>query len=294
MNNDSSDEKGINYLDHGFIRLVDHMGSDKEIVEAAKLSYSSNEGKESTSDDEIRLLRYLLRHRHTSPFEMAEVKFHIKLPIFVMRQLVRHRTANLNELSGRYSELPNEFYVPKKEYLAPQSKTNKQGRFGDLPEDVKDDIVRDFEYNYKHDYRGYTALLETGLSRELARSILPVGIYTECFWKIDLNNLFKFLSLRMDPHAQREIVDLANGIYELTKKVFPESICAYDDYIRHSLTFSRYEVAMLGAFLSTLGLNLAKHFEEGNEKIPAKFFAKFTKREFSEFLEKLRTLQQQE
>lgn len=293
--------KELDYLDHGFIRLVDFMGSDRDIVAAAKLSYASNKDKTINGDeadkitsDEIRLLRYLLRHRHTSPFEMAEVKFHIKLPIFVMRQLVRHRTANLNELSGRYSELPSEFYVPDPEYLAPQSKTNKQGRSGELSEDAKEDIIDDMKYYYTHVYQGYKGFLRegdsTGLSRELARIILPVGIYTECFWKIDLNNLFKFLSLRQDPHAQKEIVDLADGIYNLTKTIFPESISAYDDYIRNSLTFSAKEIMILREFLTGMEWNLAYFFEEANKKNPFASNELFTKREFEEFLEKLKRL----
>ena len=200
---------------HGFVGLIDVMGSDSDIADAARVSYGS--GTKTISDDR-NLVRYLVRHKHTSPLEMAEVKFHLKLPIFVMRQLVRHRTANLNEYSGRYSEMSNEFYMPEPEYLAPQSTTNKQGRDGELTTNDKMSI-RGFLYDaFTSAYEGYKCLLGkesnepiliTGLSRELARIVMPVANYTECYWKCDLHNFFHLCKLRIDKHAQKEIVDFA-------------------------------------------------------------------------------------
>jgi thymidylate synthase (FAD) len=186
------------YLDHGFVGFVESMGSDESIERAARMSY----GQGTRQKTETRaLLRYLLRHHHTSPFEMGEVIFHLKVPIFVMRQLVRHRTASLNEYSGRYSEMTDEFYTPDPSRLQAQSTVNKQGSGAVLDQPVTEKIKDVMEWVQTAAYHNYQLCLENGLSRELSRIVLPVSNYTELYWKCDLNNLFKFLRLRLDPHA---------------------------------------------------------------------------------------------
>ena len=196
--------------EHGFVRLVDIMGSDGDIADAARVSYGK--GTRAVSDNR-NLIRYLVRHKHTSPLEMASVKFHLKLPIFVMRQLVRHRTAKLNEYSGRYSVMSDDCYVPEPEYIQPQSMSNKQGRAGELSDGWKrkyKTIISDITTKAIIAYElllGNKTIEHGGLTRELARTVLPVSNYTECYWKIDLHNFFHFCKLRMDSHAQQEIQD---------------------------------------------------------------------------------------
>ena len=207
----------------GFVRLVDIMGSDGDIADAARVSYGK--GTRAVSDNR-NLIRYLVRHKHTSPLEMASVKFHLKLPIFVMRQLVRHRTAKLNEYSGRYSVMSDDCYVPEPEYIQPQSMSNKQGRAGELSDGWK---------------RKYKTIEHGGLTRELARTVLPVSNYTECYWKIDLHNFFHFCKLRMDSHAQQEIQDYAIPMFEMVKPHFPIATEAFEDYSLGSVTLSRME-----------------------------------------------------
>src|SRR5246127_407285 len=201
-------------LDHGFVRVVDYMGDDAAVVQAARVSYGR--GTRRVSED-AGLIRYLMRHRHSTPFEMCEIKYHVKLPIFVARQWIRHRTANVNEYSARYSILDKEFYIPDPEHLAVQATTNRQGRGavldGEAAQRVLDLLRRDAE----HAYAGYAELLnedasgspidpaQSGLARELARINLTLGFYTQWYWKTDLHNLMRFLSLRADPHAPHEI-----------------------------------------------------------------------------------------
>jgi thymidylate synthase (FAD) len=272
---------------HGFVGLIETMGSDEAIANAARVSYGT--GTKSVSDDR-NLLRYLMRHKHTSPFEMAEVKFHLKLPIFVMRQLVRHRTANLNEYSGRYSEMSDEFYVPDDDYMAPQSTTNKQGRAGSISDQDKA-IVRELieeandicYFNYKRllneeaTSKNYVAtnLFDEdypGLARELARGVLPVSNYTECYWKIDLHNFFHFLRLRLDAHAQREIRDFAQAMYDFAKPYFPLSMEAFEDYVLNSRTLSRMDILALQDMLNGEFVADAAHYGMG-------------KREYTEFVD---------
>ena len=205
---------------HGFVRLIDVMGDDSSIADAARVSYGT--GTRSVSDNR-NLIRYLVRHKHTSPLEMVEVKFHLKLPIFVMRQLVRHRTASLNEYSGRYSIMSDDCYVPELDYIQPQSKTNNQGRGDDgLSDGWKtryQQTIDDIRYKclVAYDFLiGNKSIGHGGLTRELARTVLPVSNYTECYWKIDLHNFFHFCKLRMDDHAQQEIQDYAKAMYELS------------------------------------------------------------------------------
>ena len=226
-------------LDHGFVRVVDYMGDDAAIVQSARVSYGK--GTKAVQNDKA-LIDYLIRHRHTTPFEMCEIKFHVKLPMFVARQWIRHRTANVNEYSARYSILDKEFYIPAPENLAAQSTDNKQGR-GDVLEGAEAqrvlEILReDAERNYSHyeeminvDTDGQTLDEDRqGLARELARMNLPINAYTQWYWKIDLHNLMHFLSLRAHPHAQYEIRVYAEAMLDMVKRWVPLTHDAYKNY----------------------------------------------------------------
>ncbi len=235
----------IKVHEHGFVKLLDVMGNDEEVENAARISYG--EGTRKTSQTR-NLIRYLMRHKHTSPFEMCEIKFHIKLPIFVMRQLVRHRTANLNEYSGRYSVMSDDFYFPKGESLKPQSSTNRQGREeGELgnPGEIEFEMYRIFDGAKT----AYHNLLDWDLSRELARIVLPVSNYTEVIWKIDLHNFFHIVNLRAEKHAQQEIQDYANAMYHLVYPHFPLCCEAFEHYVRNAVTFSEQEMDVIKSLL---------------------------------------------
>jgi thymidylate synthase (FAD) len=236
-------DKEFPVLDHGFVRLVDYMGGDKAIVQAARVSYG--EGTKTVSEDRS-LIRHLFRNEHTSPFEMAELKFHCKMPIFVARQWVRHRTASLNEISGRYSIMKDEFYIPEASQVNLQSKNNKQGRSDETfsPEDT-DFILSCLEQEQKEDYTNYSRRIEKGVARELARVNLPLSLYTEWYWKIDLHNLFHFFGLRMDSHAQIEIREYANTMFDITKKVAPLACEAFEDYKLNAMKFSAQEIQVV-------------------------------------------------
>ncbi|MBC6441658.1 MAG: FAD-dependent thymidylate synthase [Rhodobacteraceae bacterium] len=235
-------------LDHGFIRVVDRMGNDAAIVQAARVSYGS--GTKTPSDD-VTLIRYLMRHGHTSPFEMCEVKFHIKLPIFVARQWLRHRTASINEYSARYSEVDNEFYIPEPETLGTQGIHNKQGRSGSdsLDRDVKRGISRKIESLSEDAHKAYERLRATDLARETARVVLPVNVYTRMYWKVNLHNLFHFLKLRMADNAQYEIRQYAKAIGKLVRDWVPVAYQAFEDYQLNSVILSAMEVEVLGKML---------------------------------------------
>ena len=231
--------------DHGFVKLLDVMGNDEEVENAARISYGEGTRKVSQTRN---LIRYLMRHKHTSPFEMCEVKFHLKLPIFVMRQLVRHRTANLNEYSGRYSVMSDDFYFPKGKNLKPQSTSNKQGREdGELrnPGEIEFEIFRILD-GAKNAYHN---LLDWNLSRELARIVLPVSNYTEVIWKIDLHNFFHVVNLRAEKHAQQEIQDYADAMYHLVFPHFPLCCEAFEHYVRNAVTFSEQEMYVIKELL---------------------------------------------
>ncbi len=238
--NDAQYPKGaIKCLDKGFIRLVDSMGNDEAIVQAARVSY----GKGTTKVSRDRgLIRYLLRHRHSTPFEMVELKFHAKMPIFVARQWVRHRTANINEYSLRYSEARHDFYIPDKKDIHFQSQFNKQGRDDKkVPPKMKEKIVDYFNEISEKTFVIYNELNEAGIARELTRGILPVNLYTEWYWKNDLNNIFHFLRLRMDEHAQYEIRVFAEAMASFVKKVVPVAYEAFEDYAIKGMYFSKLE-----------------------------------------------------
>ena len=229
--------------EHGFVRFIDIMGDDNSIADAARVSYG--EGTRSVSDNR-NLIRYLVRNKHTSPLEMVEVKFHLKLPIFIMRQLVRHRTASLNEYSGRYSIMTDDCYEPSDDYIQPQSQTNKQGRDGELSDNWKLSYKQKIYEAINKANVAYKFLIGNntphgGLTRELARTVLPVSNYTECYWKIDLHNFFHFCRLRMDSHAQQEIQDYAKVMYELVKPKVPIAAEAFEDYSLNSVSLSRME-----------------------------------------------------
>jgi len=232
-------------LDKGFIRVVDYMGNDEAIEQAARVSYGTGtKGKSSLGS----LINYLMEHHHTTPFEMCEVKLHVKLPVFVARQWIRHRTANVNEYSARYSILDKEFYIPETEQLAPQSKTNGQGR-DTSPVAMAANAQMLIRANGDRTYDLYDGLLdpEDGFSvaRELSRMVLPANIYTQWYWKVDLHNLFNFLRLRADPHAQKEIRDYADCICGIVRDWCPLAYEAWSNFVYDSETFSRDELDVL-------------------------------------------------
>jgi thymidylate synthase (FAD) len=246
--------KPIRLLDHGFIRVIDYMGDDAAVVQAARVSYGR--GTKQLSEDRG-LIRYLMRHGHTTPFEMVEIKLHIKLPIFVARQWVRHRTASINEYSARYSILDHEFYMPETNRLESQSSTNRQGSGGILEgaeaEQVLHLLKEDAERNYQHyiwmlNDRSSTNTRDPsrrGLARELARMNLTLSTYTQWYWKINLHNLLRFLRLRADPHAQYEIRVYAKAIIELLKVWVPLTFEAYEEYVSDAVNLSRSAVAVI-------------------------------------------------
>lgn len=226
-------------LDKGFVRLVDYLGGDQRIVQSARVSYGA--GTKSYRQDKG-LINYLLRNEHTSPFEQVILTFHTKMPIFVARQWVRHRTARLNEISGRYSVMEQEFYLPAPEHIAAQSSDNKQGRESEPMAPEAGQAVREaLEASYAAAYETYQSLLDQGVARELARVVLPLSLYTEWYWQIDLHNLFHFLKLRVDPHAQYEIRAYGEVMLDITRKVCPIAVEAFEEHIRGSVAYSAKE-----------------------------------------------------
>lgn len=263
----------IQCLDKGFVRLVDVMGDDSSIVQAARVSYGKGT---KTLHEDRGLIRYLMRHKHTTPFEMVEFKFHVKLPIFVARQWIRHRTANVNEYSGRYSEMKDEFYLPSEEQVRSQSKSNKQGRSDEtLSRENINEVLESTEMHYEKSYELYQSLLEKGLARELSRMVLPVSNYTEWYWKIDLHNLFHFLRLRLDAHAQYEIRVYAEAMAEIVKSKVPLAWEAYEDYMLNSISLSKGEMTAIANMLETTEIDTEKCLKYG-----------LSKREIDEFRDK--------
>ncbi len=241
-------DQEIKVLDKGFVRLVDYMGGDQRIVQAARVSYGS--GTKSYRQDRG-LIHYLIKNWHTSPFEQVQLTFHTKMPIFVARQWVRHRTARLNEISGRYSVMKDEFYLPDPEHIRPQSDNNKQGRSDErFTEDEEQEIIRLFADEQRSVYANYEQLLEKNVARELARNNLPLSLYTEWYWQIDLHNLFHFIRLRMDPHAQYEIRVYAEALAQCAKAVAPIAYEAFEEHILGSVNFSRAECEALATMLA--------------------------------------------
>jgi thymidylate synthase (FAD) len=243
--------RAVPVLDHGFVRVIDYMGDDAAIVQAARVSYGAGT---KTARDDAGLIRYLMRHWHSTPFEMCELKLHVKLPVFVARQWIRHRTANVNEYSARYSILDREFYTPDPAQLAAQSSVNNQGRGETLSPDEAARVLRLLTAGAGRAYDDYEAMLSTegqsGLARELARMALPASIYTQWYWKVDLHNLFHFLRLRADPHAQYEIRVYAEAICEVVKAWVPDAYAAFEDYRLNAVTFSGKGMACLRRMLA--------------------------------------------
>jgi len=252
---------GISFplLDHGFVRIVDYMGSDEAIVQAARVSYGR--GTKTLSEDSA-LINYLIRHSHTSPFEMCELKIHAKMPIFVARQWIRHRTASVNEYSARYSVLDREFYVPSAEHLAAQSLENRQGRSDALSSNEAEKVMQLLRDDAASAYDHYLHMLNenpdgsrrsngsVGLARELARINLGVNFYTQWYWKINLHNLLHFLKLRADPHAQYEIRVYAEKLLEIVRLWVPATAAAFEEHRLNSATLSRTAVSVVRRMLA--------------------------------------------
>ncbi|MBJ26888.1 MAG: thymidylate synthase (FAD) [Alphaproteobacteria bacterium] len=269
-------------LDHGFIRVVDYMGDDSAIVQAARVSYGK--GTRQVSEDRG-LIRYLMRHHHTTPFEMCEIKYHIKLPIFVARQWIRHRTANVNEYSARYSILDKEFYIPDPEHLAAQSFDNRQGRGTVLSGSEAQKVLNILTTDASNVYDHYEEMLNegqdgkiidqsnSGLARELARMNLTLNYYTQWYWKTDLHNLFNFLSLRADSHAQYEIRVYADAMFDTVKRWVPTAAEAFSDY------------RIGGMNLSAAGLEIVRKMLKGIEVDQSS--SGLSAREWSELMEGL-------
>ena len=259
-------------LDHGFVRVIDYMGNDTSIVQAARVSYG--EGTKKSRDDKS-LIFYLMRHWHSTPFEMCEIKLHVKLPVFVARQWIRHRTANVNEYSARYSILDNEFYIPKSENLASQSSSNNQGRGDVLEGEEAKKVIQILKSDSLRSYKSYEKMLskenKKGLARELARMNLPTNIYTQWYWKTDLHNLFNFIRLRNDLHAQYEIRVYAEKIAELVKNWVPFAFEAFEQYQLNS------------SHLSSNGLSCIKRLMKGEDV--SQDNSGMGKREWKEFCE---------
>lgn len=233
-------------LDHGFVRAIDYMGDDSAIVQAARVSYGA--GTRHVQNDEG-LIRYLMRHWHSTPFEMCEIKLHVKLPVFVARQWIRHRTANVNEYSARYSILDREFYIPEPAQLAAQSTVNNQGRGAVLEGAEAARVLALLKSDASQMYDHYEEMLsqdgQQGLARELARMNLPMNIYTQWYWKTDLHNLFHFLRLRADAHAQYEIRVYAEAIARMVADWVPLAWAAFEDYRMGGVTLSAKAIAVL-------------------------------------------------
>ena len=271
--------EAVPVLDHGFVRVIDYMGDDAAVVQAARVSYGR--GTRQVSEDRG-LIRYLMRHRHTTPFEMCEIKYHVKLPIFVARQWIRHRTANVNEYSARYSILDKEFYIPAPEQLATQSVTNRQGRGEVLEGEEAARVIGMLREDAEQTYAHYEEMLNEdaegnrldpardGLARELARMNLTLNTYTQWYWKIDLHNLLHFLSLRADSHAQYEIRVYADAMLETVRRWVPITCEAFEDY------------RMGGMQLSAKGLEIVRQMIDG--KAPDQKNSGLSPREWRELM----------
>ena len=251
--------KDFPVLDHGFIRVIDYMGDDQSVVQAARVSYGK--GTKKVSEDRG-LIRYLMRHRHSTPFEMCEIKLHVKLPIFVARQWIRHRTASINEYSARYSVLDKEFYIPSEKNLAIQSNINKQGRGKVLSKNRSQEALKMLKDDAQKTYQTYEYLLnetnegkiinknKEGLTRELARINLTLNTYTQWYWKTNLHNLMNFIQLRADDHAQYEIRVYAKIIFDIMKKWVPLTSEAFESYRSGSVELSSEALEVIRALIS--------------------------------------------
>lgn len=282
-----NNEKYIPVLNAGFVGLVDYMGNDSSIVQAARVSYGK--GTKKISEDRG-LIRYLVRHSHTTPLEMVEFKFHCKMPIFVARQWIRHRTASVNEYSGRYSEMSEDMFIPELDTIQFQSNINKQGRSDEFVDNtIKESVQNCISEKNVLDQKVYKDLMNHNIAKEMARGVLSVNNYTEWYWKIDLHNLFHFLKLRLDEHAQHEIRVFAEAMYKLIKPIVPLACEAFEDYIfdiedgnYQNYKLSKQELQILRDILNKSGLSVNKDIEDKmrNQKI--------SQREIDEFKRKLK------
>lgn len=240
-------DKEIKVLDRGFVRLVDYMGNDKRIAQAARVSYG--EGTKTFRQDEI-LIDYLLRHQHTSPFEHVVLELHCKMPIFVARQWVRHRMARINEISGRYSVMADEFYLPPEDQIKGQSEDKKQSRsLHEVPAEMRTKVLEILKRDQGSAYTSYKELIDDNIARELARINLPLSLYTQWYWQMDLHNLFHFLELRMDSHAQWEIREYANAIAGIAKAVAPLAYASFEQHRLNGKHFSSEEIEVVRGLL---------------------------------------------
>lgn len=280
-------DKEFKVLDKGFVRLVDYLGGDQRIVQAARVSYG--EGTKSYRED-ASLIDYLLRHEHTSPFEQVMLTFHVKLPIFVARQWIRHRTARVNEISGRYSVMRDEFFLPTPEALAPQSDDNKQGR-STIPFDAETaaHIQQILQEGSKISYERYKKLIDMGLAREISRIALPLSLYTEWYWQIDLHNLFRFLMLRLDAHAQREIREYAKVMLEIARSVAPAATASFERHTLMGVHFSGPEMEELRHRLAVAEAQSDSSPVAVGEQDSSCRAPSLTKKELERFEEKLKT-----
>lgn len=283
-NKETYEKDGIVYptgckevLDKGFVKLVDFMGDDSSIVQAARVSYGK--GTKKVNEDRG-LIRYLMKHAHTSPFEMCELKFHCKMPIFVARQWVRHRTAAINEYSARYSEVKDEFYIPELDRVQLQSKDNKQGSGLQANRQIQQSFVNDCIDSQQVAAETYKEYNELGVAKELNRINMPVSNYTEWYWKINLHNFFHFCRLRLDPHAQYEIRVFAQAMYDLVKEHYPIACEAFEDYSLNAVKFSKQEMSIIKYLASLKGEEFLKDAltTEG-----------LSQREVEEFIKKIRS-----
>jgi len=265
-------DKEFKVLDHGFVRLVDYMGGDSRIVQSARVSYG--EGTKTVREDKA-LIDYLMSHQHTSPFEQVVLTFHCKMPIFVARQWIRHRTARVNEISGRYSIMSDEFYIPDAEQIGYQSKDNRQGRdTSEVPSELQKKVIQILIKDQEISYKNYKEMIDDNIARELARINLPLSLYTQWYWQIDLHNLFHFLELRLDYHAQWEIQQYGKVIAKITKTVAPMAYNAFEKHVLDTVKFSGKELEALASQLqgkehSLKGI-IKTEYEEKIRKISTK------------------------
>ncbi len=248
-------EKGftINVLDHGHVSYIDSIGDDNSICDAARTSTNSKKNNNAG------LIDYLIRHRHTSPFEFVEIIFKIKCPIFCMRQIIRHRTANVNETSLRYTEAQDDFFIPDEKTIRKQSLKNKQMTDELLDDENREYFCNDVEELSKYSYDLYNKAITNGVCREQARILLPINLYTEFYWKMDLHNLFNFLKLRLDSHAQKETMLYADAIYNICKNIVPITCKSFEDHILNSMSFSKTEIDVLYSLLKDYNFNIDEY-----------------------------------
>jgi thymidylate synthase (FAD) len=254
-----------NILDSGYLTLIDVMGTDKDIARSARVSYNNHESQKTDEDDK-RLINYLMKNHHSSPFEMCELKFQVKCPIFVARQWMRHRTWSFNEISGRYTEFDDEFYSPLQSRVKAQSETNKQCSGQDLGEHIQDKVCNIINQTTDDSFEAYKKAIELKCARELSRIVLPLNTYTTFIAKVDLSNLLKFIQLRDHPHAQWEIQEYARALGKIVQDLFPWTWNAFDNYVLGARTVSRYDLENLKKQINSI------EYSFYNDKLESSYF----------------------